>query len=571
MAYVFMAMAVAIGVGIYISVCIAALIYVTTPLALVALGAGALTGVGLSLYGAIQVFAGLSMRAPILTPAGVASGQLAGKVRQAQVRRDRAWPQYYAQQARLDLTAILCSLYRIVARVCARTVKPFLRPGRRKLLLGWPLLLVGVAGLVGFVGGAALGAALVTIAAGSLAAVAWLIGLALVAVLRATDRMWQKVFRASGSCPRCYHLTTLPAYRCPGTHSTQERREGDDLHRDIRPGRLGVLWRRCSCGQRLPTTVLRAARVLQACCPHCSEPLHQGAAVSTDIRIPVFGASSAGKTQLIMAALVSMLGPGPGQHGGSGTDSDRVTLADEHSQRRYNEYLRLVQEDRAAPKTDAAQQPIAVTLDIRDGRRSALVHLFDAAGEALVDPRVSATYAYLDYARTLLFVLDPFSIPAVRDLSSDAFTDLFLEANPAQHDPEDSYQSTVMRLRGYGVHTARQRLAFAVTKRDLLEQLPVGVDLGTDSDAVRDWLVARELDNLVSAANRDFAEVRFFLVSSKDLSGAGAVAPVNWLLSMYGVGVDPSTTGIAGEAPQRRNGSADPAADPQPEPSRGAP
>lgn len=520
------------GVLIYFQLCLLVLVYVTTPASLVALCVGVFSGLVVALVATTRVLTGRYPATRILTPAGPAAGR--------PTRRnhpDPAWPHYFTAQVRLDLWAVCRLTHQLVRPVCVGAVRPFLPAGRRKLLLAWPLLLVAVEGLAGLVAGAVAGLLLVALVLGVMTAVAWLFGLPVSLALRATDRAWQRIFRAGGSCPRCYEVTALPAYRCPGEHSTDQRRRGEDLHRDLRPGRYGVLWRRCACGTRLPTTVLRASWSLQAHCPSCTAPLHPGAAVATDIRIPVFGASSAGKTQLLMATLVALVGPDPAEPPGSPGAGRSVTLADAHSRRRYDEYLRLVRDDLAAPKTDVAQQPVAVTVTVPTRRNGALVHLFDAAGEALVDEKTNSGYSYLDYARTLLFVLDPFSVPGIRERAGAEFASVVAEANPAQHDPEDSYQSTVTRLRRYGVATDRQRLAFVVTKYDLIRRLPVGAELATDPAAVRDWLLAQGLDNLVVAAERDFAEVRFFLVSSKDLAETGALEPVRWLLSTERVAV----------------------------------
>jgi hypothetical protein len=354
--------------------------------------------------------------------------------------------------------------------------------------------------------------------------VLWAVGLAVVGVLRGLDRAWQSVRRAGGTCPRCYEVSQQPAYKCPGPHSDLDRQGQRDLHRDLRPGRLGVLWRRCGCGELLPTTVLRAAMRLQAKCPMCLEPLPPGAAVQTDVRIPIFGAASAGKTHLVMATLVTLLRT-PKQQPVS------LDVADLHSERMIEGYRSVFASGGSAPKTDASVQPIAVTLKLRNGRKRAFVHVFDAAGEALADRDQNHHFAYLDRARTLAFVLDPFSIPDLRDRYAATRAELFTQANAAQDKPEDAYLATVSRLRDYGVDTRRQRLAFVLSKQDLLERLLGGDAPRLDHDSVRGWLLDQQLDNLVTLAERDFRAVQFFLVSAdREASTATVTAPFRWLL-----------------------------------------
>jgi hypothetical protein len=264
------------------------------------------------------------------------------------------------------------------------------------------------------------------------------------------------------------------------------------------------------------------------------------------VRIPVFGAASAGKTHLIMAGLVSLVRAG-------GRDGVDVTLGDEHSARMYGEYEQVVDGGGSAPKTDARTPPVAVTLRLRRRRRRALAHIFDAAGEALADRDQSSELVYFDQASSLVFVLDPFSVPEVRDQYATMFEPLFRLANPANGDPQSSYDATLERLHGHTVDTRRQRLAFVVTKEDLLGELPCGRGLVDGAVPLRDWLIDQRLDNLVTAAERDFADVRYFLVSAKRLHGEhGADQPLRWLLAGQGVPVPPEPTGAGVPGPRRR-------------------
>jgi hypothetical protein len=292
-----------------------------------------------------------------------------------------------------------------------------------------------------------------------------------------------------------------------------------------------VLWRRCCCGRRLPTTLLRAARCdrLEACCPNCLTPLAKGAGTCTDVRIPVFGAMSAGKTQLIMGGLVTL-------HRRAVAARARPSWADERSGRVYRDYATFVERGLPAARTPADAPPVAVTLRLGRAPLPSLVHLFDAAGELLVDRRQNTRLSYLDHARSLLFVLDPFGIAAVRAEFGSGFAEVFEAANPARHDAEDSYHATVVRLQEHGVRTAAKPLAFVVTKADLLEKLPGGPATGDSAD-VRAWLSQQGLDNLVLSAERDFAEVRWFLVSGRSLEPDGAYAPFGWLLRKEWVSV----------------------------------
>lgn len=505
-------------VAVYLLFCLPVLFTLLSQFAVVVVPALTLGGAGWAIIRMIMLLAGRHP-VPLVTPDRAVASLARRQRKKPYLTTDPAWPSYFLGQVLLDQWGAI--------RWVARDLLPLIRfVGRhmsprnaKKFLLLWPFF--ALFGAVGIGLGLVLGVALSVLANLLATGLALLLGAVAAGVLRLYERIWQIRLRASASCPRCYHVSRLPAYRCPGSHP-----DGKNLHRDLRSGRLGLIRRSCACGGRLPVTRGRASRQLTALCQLCGHPLHQGAAAVTDIRVPVFGATSAGKTQLLVSAMVGLTGR-------SGTGGIVVVAADPESDRTYQQNARIVAGTAALNKTTDVP-PFATTLRISQGRREALLHLFDAAGEKLVNPLGNAEYSYLDFARTLVFVLDPFAIAEVRD-QLGTFPEIARQANAAVHDPEDSYNGTVSRLRRYGVATERQRVAFVLTKADLLSRLPVGADVDPERDdpaAVRRWLVDRRMENLLLAAERDFAEVRYFCVNAKDPGARGALAPFDWLLRL---------------------------------------
>jgi hypothetical protein len=512
--YYLLAFAFGIGaVAFYLFLCGLVLIYVAVPASLVAVAVGGLGGVGTALVLTTLTLAGRYPARRVIGPDDVVRGTVGGPKRPGLPRRDWAWPTYFASQVRYDLGDAARWVAGWVRR-CWALWLPVFRTTKGWVWLAWPLLLVPLALAAAVTAGGLAGITLVAVVFAAATAAAWAGGVPVVWALRGLDLGWQRVFRSAGSCPRaeCWMVSPLPAYRCPNQACAR-------LHRDIRPGRLGVLWRRCGCGERMPTTVLRSRR-LRAACPWCEGPLYPGAAVATDIRIPVFGAPAAGKTRFVIAALVSL-------HRFGAREGVRVRFLGADGRQTYEEYLEIVTARRPTIKTADVPLP-PVSVEVVRQRRSALVHLFDAAGERYLDREKNARLAYLDQARTLVFVLDPFSVPDVRARLAGSLAEVFAEA--ARHDPEDSYHVTVQRLRSHGLDTTRQRLAFVVSKADLLLPTPVGVGLGTANEQVRSFLVRAGLENLVLAAARDFGEVRFFLVSALEPDTAtDPLGPLMWL------------------------------------------
>ncbi|GLY38260.1 hypothetical protein Amsp01_042840 [Amycolatopsis sp. NBRC 101858] len=499
---------------------VAGLLWFFLPALTIVLPVAAAAGVLMAFGSALLTLTGRRGTLETVTPDRVAAGtsRLRRPRRGGTVPRDRAWPGYFGAQARVDLAAVWQSQRDLLASGWGWIGEAFRRswPGRVTVLLvlgpGWLAVSAG----------ALAGTAVVVGVGGAVLAVLWALWAVPAGLLRAADRLIRRKRRADASCPPCYYVTALPVFACPGC---------GEIHRDLRPGQLGGLWRRCGCGTVLPTSVLRAARSIPPRCPRCLETLPADAALVTEVRLPVFGPVSAGKTRLVHTGLLAI--------------RDRVAAAggtvefvDRGSRQAFDYAVSLLGAGGDTVKTPAGELPPAITVRYTAGRRRALLHLFDAAGEFYADRDDNTKLEFLDHAQGLVFVVDPFSLPWVRDqLGGTASAALLAKANPAAEAPENVYHVTAKRLRDYGVKTQRQRLAVTVVKADLLAGLPLAEDL--EPGNVKAWLERAGLDNLVLAADRDFGDVRYFVVASLTGLPAGdprsPATPFAWLAARTGL------------------------------------
>ncbi len=178
---------------------------------------------------------------------------------------------------------------------------------------------------------------------------------------------------------------------------------------------------------------------------------------------------------------------------------------------------------------------LALTCQIGAGVTATLLHLFDAAGERFRAPARHDEMGFLSTAQGLVYVLDPFSLTAVTDRLSG------IEGGAAAlssgGDPEGTYNEVLSRLRGSGVRPNAQRLAVAVSRADLLQQH--GLAPAAESSDIRAWLYEAGLHNLTLAAEREFADVRYFLIASQSsrltTRNTDPGAPLRWLLSTRGL------------------------------------
>ena len=512
------------AIVLYAVTCYAALVYVVEPLWPFLVVGGVVAG---TLMVSVVVTATLlrlgPLAAPTVTPADVP--RRLPRIRSAH-GRDDAWPNFLFAQATTDLqyaaghvAAIVVGVWMVMGR--------FVRDHLLALAF-WPLLLLPLLAAVAGTAASVAAAVVFGVVLGAVLLVARLGWLGVVGLLRGADLGVRVLRRAKATCPdgRCTHRTRLPAYRCAC----------DTVHHDIRAGRQGLFARLCVCGRRLPTTVLQAAAGLVAVCQDCGRDLHEGAGTLTDVVIPVFGSTSAGKTRLIYAGMVDLARHVEASGGGfrpDGAESEAVFRAASD----------VVEQDIQTAKTAAGRPPAGVTIRLRSAGRAALLHLFDAAGEAFTDRDQAADLRFLDDPQGLVFVLDPFSVPEVAVALRGALASTLAAAEPAHLDPEQSYLVTAQWLRDQGVALDRRPLAVAVVKADLLLGLPPAAGLGpaSTSDEIERWLRDKGLDNLLDGAQRDFGEVRYHLVASRAADGStGPTSPAHplvWLLRKSGVAI----------------------------------
>jgi hypothetical protein len=525
-----------LAIGAYIALCIFLCTYVLVPAWPFAVVGGAVLGLAVvvvTLAGVLLSAGGYAART--VTPDDVAE-RLPGI--RSPFPRDDAWPNYLFAQSWTDLAKALRRTSDAVTAMWMALVKVV--ADETWVLALWPLVALPALGALTLTASVIGSGLLIYGVVVAVLAAAWIGCGLMVAVLRTMDAGVRRIRRAKATChhPGCNYRGPLPAYRCPCAR----------VHHDIRAGRQGALLRRCACGRVLPTTVLKAAASLVAVCQSCGRELRTGAAVLTDVVVPVFGPASAGKTRLVLAGMVAL-----SRHlaavGGTMTPVGR------ESETSFGEATELVDSKDQTTKTDANKQPVAITVRFAFGKRKAQLHLFDAAGEFFRDRERTSELRFLDDVQGLVFVLDPFSIPAVADELRGPLAGQLTEAQPALQAPEESYLVTAQMLGDHGIELGKLPLAVAVVKADLLLGLPpaAGLDATSGSADVEAWLRDQQLDNMVDGARRDFDEVRFFLVDSMDLgagtdgrAGGGSPArPLLWLLQRSGARIPDPTPEVA--------------------------
>ena len=339
--------------------------------------------------------------------------------------------------------------------------------------------------------------------------------------LRLADSAVLRMRNINMVCPDCYERVPYPGYECPG-------RGCDHRHRDVRPGRFGISRRRCRCGAWMSTLLLFGSAQMNAFCPYCGRALEHRPGKAPEIVLPYFGAAGAGKTRLLLSMVTQL----------ETWNQDGILPAafgDSATTRELSSAREILRSQTATAKT-AVRLPRSYVIRLMPGRKSRILHMFDAAGELFYTSERTQELRYLSKAETFILVVDPLSVPSFWDqLPAGQQTELAgLRSNaPA---PELAYQQAHLEIEAMGARLRSARLAIVFSRADLIDA--PGTDIAT-------WATdTLGLGNLVRSAQLNFKEAAFFFtaaVMAGDVVHESISTLLRWVLG--GHGIDPPRKG----------------------------
>jgi Double-GTPase 2 len=426
-----------------------------------------------------------------------------------------AYRQYFFGPALRDLRQVIVLGWQRgrgrVATLGDRFTTQTITAPRIDRLATWP---IGVTLWLGLVLGALLGALLGGVFALLHAVVvvgAQLTARACTGVLMAVDVV---VLRARGfhgmQCPWCYERNAYPAYRCACNR----------LHHDIRPGRYGVVRRRCECDRRMPTLILLGSYRMNAFCVYCDRQMSDETGRFRETVLPLLGGRAAGKTRLMAAMMIALreLESAPGPIEGA----VQLSLANAETQVAYDVFSTVLDSNGYVMAT-SSELPHAYSVRLRVGRHTRLVHIFDPAGERLVDRDRTDELRYLPAARSFLFVLDPMAVPGFWNSLIEADQSTLDRTLASQVHPQDVFDRTLQQMIAMGSQPRKSRLTVAISKTDLVENTKLFDGRTDDEQWARWWLTDRlGLGNLIRSMDHEFREVHFHFTAAMTV-GPGRV------------------------------------------------
>jgi hypothetical protein len=418
-----------------------------------------------------------------------------------------AYRQYFFGPALRDLRQVIVLGWqrgrgRVVTLADRYTTMMFTAP-RINVVFTWPVGVTLWAGLIaGVVLGVVLGGMLALLHAGVVVG-AQLTARACTGMLMAVDAL---VLHARGvhgmQCPWCYERNSYPAYRC----------DCNRLHHDIRPGRYGVFRRRCECGDCMPTLILLGSYRMNAICVYCDRQMSDETGRFREAVLPLLGGRAAGKTRLMAAMLIALheQASEPGPAGGA----VELSLANAETQVAYD-VLSTVLDSNGYIMATGSELPHAHSVRLRVGRHTRLVHIFDPAGERLVDRDRTDELRYLEATRSFLFVLDPMAVPGFWSSLTEADQSTLDRTLASKVHPQDVFDRTLQQMIAMGSQPRKSRLTVAISKTDLVENTKLFDGRREDEQWARWWLTDRlGLGNLIRSMDHEFREVRFFFTAA---------------------------------------------------------
>ena len=346
------------------------------------------------------------------------------------------------------------------------------------------------------------------------------------------------------ACPHCYKKSALPEYLCDNCGSA---------HAKLVPNSYGILHHKCKCGQKLPATFFVNRGRLHARCPDCMQPLHREHIESKGIFIPILGGPSAGKSAFMFSVVRKWIDEKASEYGFTTEFIDSGTEAN----------YKLVVNNLKAGKVPAKtldNMPKAFNLALKSGAKNKwLMYIYDPSGETYQDSEYLAAHRYHEYLSGMVLIVDPFSIPAVRQAYEYDLSKEWSSVNPSQLNIEDVLSRVILTMEeSFGLSKTGKTdkpLAVVISKVDAFDlEGIIGEEavekqylqtIGKKRSDIRDHLIKQKLrewgeESLIHQIETRFSNVRYYTCSAlgriPDSSGEDyvphhVIEPILWICS----------------------------------------
>ena len=360
-----------------------------------------------------------------------------------------------------------------------------------------------------------------------------LITIALIPVANIFD----KIIRKTQYCPHCYETFYLPEFVCPSCGK---------VHKQLLPGRCGVLFVRCSCNRVfLPCASFTGRSFLASKCPNSNCSGELPAANSKHFSITVMGGNNSGKAAFLSAFL--HLYKAVIRH-------KRFLTVEGHPGNYFNELNEMY--NSGNPSDNKESRTYSIIHKYGKMKTDSLV-LYDTLARFIVDDSYPRPPKYFGFCNGIILIIDPLSVKHVQREFKDE------KGKEARDDPFDDTNQMIIQfiqkyntIRGFPAGTMSSiPVAVVINKVDVDN---VKREVGRDrikalysanpsayknnlnearNQICREYLDKVGLINVLNNIDGNFSNVSFFPVSAlghapeegKAFKPIGVMEPVAWI------------------------------------------
>ena len=386
----------------------------------------------------------------------------------------------------------------------------------------------------------------ITCAVSAVLGAAFFVVYALILVIWLLDRINLVSKGIFVACPNCKSKYLIPTYICPGC---------GEKHTKLTPGKYGVFHRTCNCGKKIPSHFLTKRGALDAECPKCGVSL--SGTGSKPLCIPVIGGRSSGKTAYITAFSYEFI--------------EKVAPRNGIEIKHYNEETEnFYRTDISNDYMGGTTRMTKTEMDLKQASSKAfsfmvhhnkmnpdrLIQIYDVAGESFVDNTENEEQLQYSYCHGIVFMLDPLSIPTVRNYLDDSISEID-KASVGTLDVDlvlDSFLNKLRQITGQSSTTVfNVPIAIVISKGDIrtldrfigdekisdyLSENNLDMDSFTVAEdrLCRQFLMENGLASFVSNIDMKFKNNRYFRCSSIGhtresgrYNPRGVLEPMEWI------------------------------------------
>ena len=194
-------------------------------------------------------------------------------------------------------------------------------------------------------------------------------------------------------CPKCYATFNLPVFECPHCGTK---------HSNLRPGRCGLVFAKCSCGHFLPCSSISKRKELKSYCPKCDLTL-AGSNIKA-LTIQLVGGNSSGKTAFVAAFQHKYI------EGIKNYSGRTVTTFPEDD---FNE-LELMYQSGKTEISSANEVQAYYILHGTKGSSDDGIVIYDVPDEVILGEQYERNPLNFGFCDGIIIIIDPLSVLSVR-------------------------------------------------------------------------------------------------------------------------------------------------------------